>query len=206
MTTLFESRMFKSVPSGYIFQARPPTIFHSAPAYVVNEGQKAQILAIVRAGSRLWTIIALLACIAVAVPVLLVMGQFGVPGIVRFGAGIFIVSAVIIAVNSLHFYLRQRRLEPVLAGLPRSNERLFPQSDPYGAPSPRWGLIWCTGTGIMLGYASAEHLPLTDPGSTLWLTIVIGTLAWCMVGVSRAEHNAIKPGSADPKNSPPQFR
>ena len=53
----------------------------------------------------------------------------------RFGAITCAFFALIIVVsNSLHFQLKQGRLEPVLAGLPRWNERLFLESDRYGPP------------------------------------------------------------------------
>jgi hypothetical protein len=133
MTTIFESRMFKSVSGGYIFQLEPPTIFHSTAAYVVNEAQKAQILAIV--GSRVWAIMPAWASIAAALLAGLVVGYFGgsVIDYVFVGAGAFFV--MLIAVTCLGFYLKQRRLEPVLAGLPRSNERLFPKSNPKSKSS-----------------------------------------------------------------------
>jgi len=126
MTTIIDSRMFKSVSGGYIFQVPPPTIFHSTAAYVVNEAQKAQILAIV--GSRVWAISATWAGIAAALLAGLAIARFGASGIasVVVGAGAFLVLHI--AVTCLGFQLKQRRLEPVLAGLPRSNERLFPES------------------------------------------------------------------------------
>ena len=128
MITVFESRMFKSVSGGYIFQLEPPTIFHSTAAYVVNEAQKAQILAIVK--PRFWAIMPLWASIAAALLAGLVVGHFGgsVIDYVFIGAGAFFV--MLIPVTYLRFHLMRRRLEPVLAGLPRSNERLFPKSDP----------------------------------------------------------------------------
>jgi hypothetical protein len=126
MTSIIESRMFKSVPGGYIFQVPPPTVFHSTAAYVVNEAQKAQILDIMRA--RVWAITATWAGIVAALLVGLVIGHFGASGIdiVIVPAGAFFV--LYIAITCLGFHLTQRRLEPVLASLPRSNERLFPAS------------------------------------------------------------------------------
>ena len=133
MTTIFESRMFKPVSGGYIFQVPPPTILHSTAAYVVDEAQRAQILAIVR--PRFWAYIATWAGVAAALLAGLVIGRFGASGMDYFFVCVGTFFVLHIAVTCLGFHLNQRRLEPVLTGLPRSNERLFPESNPKSKSS-----------------------------------------------------------------------
>ena len=44
-----EATMFKQVPDGYVFRALNPFVFGRARFYLVNEAQKAQLLAIITA-------------------------------------------------------------------------------------------------------------------------------------------------------------
>jgi len=58
-----EALMFKKVPDGYVFRAPNPWVFGRARFYLVNEAQKAQLLAIVTARSQAVFWVALVALI-----------------------------------------------------------------------------------------------------------------------------------------------
>ena len=58
-----EAIMFKKVPEGYLFRAPNPWLFGRARFYLVNDAQKAQLLAIVTARSQAVFWVALVALI-----------------------------------------------------------------------------------------------------------------------------------------------
>lgn len=178
MSGVVESRMFKSVPGGYIFQL--PHV-HQTQAYLVNESQKTKIAAI--AGSELGTrslivfLVVLLAAMSLA---------FGA-GALTVGGGNPVVASVLFSFSSwfivqfggiaLVLRLKQRRLEPLLAGLPRSNERLFSDVNfpdlnrarlLYAPASLQFIAIWCGSAAYLLGQRF-EQPPLADMLFTLFL-------------------------------------
>ena len=188
MLHLLESRMFKAVPGGYIFQPPPPTNFITTEAYLVDESKKAEILAITRAGDaaagRAVTFgsLALAAAAGVAMRFVEIAP---VAAVIIVAFCLFLVAQILGTCFVLYWKLR--RLEPVLAGLPRSDERLFPQTDRNarrrllcGPPSPRAAAFWCAGSGLLLGYKSAQHLPFTNVASTILFIIFVVCLVWAV--------------------------
>ena len=185
MTDIFEARMFKPSPGGYIFQAQPPTQFHRTQAYLVNESRKAEILAILRAGRWLGMRIVAVAALALAVAagVLVDAGEGPLLVGIFLGVCVFLFAAIVGYMLVLHF--QQRQLQPLLAGLQRSDERLFPEPDRarllYGPPSPRGVAIQCAVYAFLLGIrVEQQHLPFTDVWSTVLLAFLALNLFWAL--------------------------
>jgi hypothetical protein len=85
--------------------------------------------------------------------------------------------------------LKQRQLEPLLAGLPRSDERLFPEVDRarllYGSPSLPIIIIWCGVYAFLLAQRFEQHPPFADVLSTMYLAALALGL-FCAVRGARA--------------------
>jgi hypothetical protein len=182
MSGVVKSGMFKSVPGGYIFQLPH---FHRTQAYLVNESEKTKIAEI--AGSELGT-----RSLIVFLIVLLAGGGRG--GLIDVGGGTPVVASVLFSFCSwvivqfggiaLMLHLKQRQLEPLLAGLPRSNERLFPAINVpdvnrahllYAPASLQFIAIWCGSAAYLLGQRF-EQAPLADMLSTLLFTLFLSAL------------------------------
>jgi hypothetical protein len=184
MLNYLERRMFKEAPGGYIFQPPPPTSFTTTEAYLVDEAKKAEILTITRAGvvtaGRVVTFGSL--ALAIAAGVAMGTGDAPVAATIAIAFSIFLVMQIAGTCSVLYWKLRC--LQPVLAGLPRSDERLFPQTDRrrllWGPPTPHAAAFWCAVSGFVLGYNSANHLPFTDVSSTIYLTIFALSLFWAI--------------------------
>ncbi len=52
-TRFIETRMFKEIPGGFIFQLPPPTVFTPTEAVLVTPSQREEILAITRKGASI---------------------------------------------------------------------------------------------------------------------------------------------------------
>ena len=195
MSRIIESKMFKPAPGGYIFQAVPPSIFNPTDAYLVNESHKAQILSITRALDAKWGHIVMRGAFALAVAAGVVFDRliFDTP----LGARVFL--DVIIALmawlvaqtigTAFLMNLIVRRLEPVLAGLPGSDERLFPTFPRvkfrfalWARPGAGAAALWCAVFGFILGQRAGQHPPFTDFHSTLLLVALVVNLFWAMRG------------------------
>src|SRR5579863_6698667 len=125
MFQIYESRMFRAAPGGYIFQAPPLTKFHRPATYVVDEARKTQILAVLRAPTWLSVgrvmFLALLLGAAVGIVTALYHSPLWVSAMLAFEAWII---ATIFGIG-FAMHLKLRKLEPILASLPRSDEQLF---------------------------------------------------------------------------------
>jgi hypothetical protein len=119
-----EEPAFKRVEGGYVFQARNPWFFGRSRHYLVNEAQKAEIAACLRATLRRltpWVFVAM-----VVLPLLIGGGVFL---LVSLGRATFINTfALMLAVFVpyiawTHIYT-MRRLRPLIADLPRTNQRI----------------------------------------------------------------------------------
>lgn len=154
-----ERRMFKTVAGGYVFQLPPATFFRDTDAYLVNEFQKAEILAIYRAVSAKWRPVVVRAALVLAVVAGALLQNVEFEHRILLAVSIFII-AQIIGLNIVSC-LRVRRLRPVLESLPRSDERLFPKLNrPWIAfrkdsTSPRWGVYHIHGTAEFMGIVDA---------------------------------------------------
>jgi len=189
-----ERQMFKAIPGGYIFQPPPPTRFHRTQAYVVNEAQKEEIEVINRRGRIFWLRTVTLTAIALALATRVLIDTHGRPLWLAayIGACVWLIAQILGIVLVLDLKLRQ--LEPVLAGLPHSDEWLFPElrDQILFGPSPRYATIWCTLFALMLGDRFEQHPPFTDVLSTAYLIALAMNLFWALRGppAARAEGHA----------------
>jgi hypothetical protein len=170
MTGILEARMFRSVPGGYIFQPPPLTIFSPVDSYLVNESQKADVLAIIRSRTAVWIRIVADSALALAVATgVAIDGVGGAPPIVSISSAFCIFLIVQMSGSALAIYVTLRRLKPILAGLPRSN---VPSPDrrqfPFGRPSPAFATFWSVVLALYIGY---EHHSLND---ILFIVLFIG--------------------------------
>jgi hypothetical protein len=119
-----EEAPFKRVEGGYVFQARNPWFFGRSRHYLVNEAQKAAIAACLRDALRKlkpWVIVAM-----VVLPLLLCGG---VVLLLALGEATFVntfafMLAVFVPYTAwTHIYI-VRRLRPLIAGLPRTNQKI----------------------------------------------------------------------------------
>jgi hypothetical protein len=127
---------FKSAPGGHVFQAPSPWIFARPRYYLVNDAQKAALLA--RLGTwrlllMIVTVIELSLTLAMTLPMILWPGTVGrllLPMHHQLGTGLFAVllGAVMILLTVPLFAVPQiylaRTLRPILADAPRSEERI----------------------------------------------------------------------------------
>jgi drug/metabolite transporter (DMT)-like permease len=119
-----EAIMFKTVPDGYLFRAPNPWVFGRARFYLVNEAQKAELLAIITARSQLVFWIGLVALIGAGTAAI----AYG-SGHDNLTAGdvvimlallpVWIYAALLVPIGST-----ARRLQPLLAGLPQTDQRI----------------------------------------------------------------------------------
>jgi hypothetical protein len=133
-TRFIETRMFKEVPGGFIFQLPPPTIFTPTEAVLVTASQRDEILAITRKGSTMARRVFLWGAIAVGIQVGRATGHIDdMPALGSVFLG-FCAGFVTLILATIGFTLRKRAiLRPLLSPLPRSAELLFPVG-----PKPSW--------------------------------------------------------------------
>jgi hypothetical protein len=140
MASTDEARMLKRVEGGYIFQP-PPSIFHRTQAYRVNEAQKAEILALVKLWKRWFTRGALALAVASAIAV----HPRITPDAPIWASYIVFVGVFIIAFTisqPVANYAVALRLQPLLAGIPRSDEELY-AIVLRRRLAPRWAVFIC---------------------------------------------------------------
>lgn len=124
-----ESVLFKRVADGHIFQAPNPWIFGQSSRYLVNDTQKAQLLAIITprwpvlrvavitAGIMLWSV-------AVAAMVWAFSAGHDQPTGYEMVAMVFLTVVPMVLALMMALQRNLRRMQPVLAGLPRTDERI----------------------------------------------------------------------------------
>ncbi len=142
MSGAYQARMLKRVMGGYIFQP-PPGIFCRTQAYRVNEAQKAEILALAQLEKVQWarwlTRIALALAVATGIAFRQAAGEPLVNSWLA-GFSVFVIAQAIAA--SVTYYAVARRLQPLLAGLPRSAEQLYPAPIMFRRPELGSATVW----------------------------------------------------------------
>ena len=124
-----KSVMFKRVSGGWVYRAPNPWVFGDTPHYLVNEAQKAQIEAIIVPRRPVLFAAALVAgIIAWVVAVATIIWAFG-SGHDDPSAGDLVAMTVLIVFPMLAAvpfaaWIQRRRLQPILAGLPLTDERI----------------------------------------------------------------------------------
>jgi hypothetical protein len=128
MTDAREALSFKKVEDGYVFRAPNPWVFGRARYFLVDEAQKAQLLAAMTARSQLMTGVVLGIAFAVtygaSVAAIIFVSGPGEPGIGSFMtmvvmAVVCLFAAIVIAVRPA-----ARRVQPLLADLTPTDQRI----------------------------------------------------------------------------------
>jgi hypothetical protein len=122
--------MFKQVPGGHVFRAPKPWLFGAAPHYLVSEAQKAELVEIL---TPLWpyqrrAVLVIVPTLGLLLLVVAINGAMGPFFLAAPMLGVALWSVLIAATLALAQYIEnrpmQRRLQPVLAGLARTDERI----------------------------------------------------------------------------------
>ena len=121
-----KSVLFKQVPGGYVFRAPNPKVFGSADHYLVNEAQRDEIVAIITPRRPMlllavWIGGFLLVSAAAFVSLLLFAPDY--PITVAVGVVAAMLLAAILALH-LSASRKLRRLQPVLTGAARTDQRI----------------------------------------------------------------------------------
>jgi uncharacterized membrane protein len=124
-----ESVLFKRVAGGHIFQAPNPWIFGRGSRYLVNDTQKAQLLAIITPRRPMLRVAVITAGIALwAVAVAALVWAFGADQEQPTGPEMITMALLTVVPMFLALMLalkrNLRRMAPVLAGAPRTDERI----------------------------------------------------------------------------------
>jgi hypothetical protein len=119
-----EAIMFKKVPDGYVFRAPNPWVLGRAKFYLVDEAQKTKLLAIITARSQavFWVMFAGL--IGISTPALAYLSGHANPTPRDFVVMLALVPIWLYAAALVSVRPTARRLQPLLAGLPRTDQRI----------------------------------------------------------------------------------
>jgi hypothetical protein len=127
-TSQIEYAMFKKVTNGYVFRAPALRLFGPGRYYLANEAQKAQFVEVLKLKDQSRSIVMGLVFGAVIVVVVMAWAYFGYhdrePGIAGYLLMIMLLLASIFALAQVYAWVQFYRLKPVLAHLPRSEERI----------------------------------------------------------------------------------
>ena len=123
-----KSVMFKPVAGGWVYRAPNPWVFGDAPHYLVNDAQKAQIEAIVIPrrpvlfGAML--VAGIVAWVFALVGIVWVVSRHDDPSTTDVIAIAVLVAISLVAALPFAGWIQRRRLQPILAGLPLTQERI----------------------------------------------------------------------------------
>jgi hypothetical protein len=119
-----EETTFKRIAGGYVFQSRNPWFFGPSHRYLVDEAQKAEIAGCIR--ETLKRIKPYVFAAAVIIPIMIAAGAFWLVthGCATVGNIVLLALAPFIPYIGLMHAYSMRRLRPLIAGLPRTNERI----------------------------------------------------------------------------------
>lgn len=118
-----EEAAFKPVPGGYVAQLPSPTLLGRSQRYLVNEAQKAEIAAALRRQRRFMLILMPIP-LAVALVAGLVYAQTHTLSTLAIGIGTALVLVFVLFTVALINISMMRSLRPLLAALPRTDQRI----------------------------------------------------------------------------------
>jgi hypothetical protein len=123
-----QSVLFKQVPGGYVFQQPNPWVFGRSSRYLVNEAQKAALLAIVTPRRPVLKGVVILTGVllwAVAAPTLVwAFSSHDEPTTRDVVATLVLIVVPMLAALIVALQRNLRRMRSVLAGAPRTDERI----------------------------------------------------------------------------------
>jgi len=187
-----ESALFKRVAGGHIFQAPNPWLFGRSSRYLVNDTQKAQLLAIITPRRPTLWVVVLAAGIGLwAAVASVIVWAFGSghdqPTAYDMVAMTLLIFVPLILALMMALRRNLRRMQPVLAGLPRTDERIShserQQAMAAAMSFRRALLIGAAWTVILLlqifVISHDRHLPFSNAQSFLnvFLAVVAAGLA-----------------------------
>jgi tetratricopeptide (TPR) repeat protein len=121
------SALFKQVPGGYVFRAPNPKVFGRPDHYLVNEAQRDEIVAIISPRRpmlllAMWIGGFFFLALGAAVVSLIVLA----PDYPITVGGVLIAAMLLVVILALHLSASRklRRLQPLLAGTPRTDQRI----------------------------------------------------------------------------------
>ena len=184
-----EAILFKPAAGGFIYRAPNPWVFGAADHFLVNEAQKHDILEIVVARRPILRL--------AAITVALLLWGIGIGTLCWAFSGhedptaadvvVMIVMTIAAMFLALHGAIRRklRRLQPILAGLPRSNERITSaelrkaMTGSISFKAALWtGILWtvtCLSQIFVLVIRNDRHPLFADAQS--WTTLFLLTAA-----------------------------
>jgi hypothetical protein len=190
MRTQIAATLFRPAPGGYVYREPYRWPFGEAPHYLVNEDQKAAIMAIViskrpiLAQVILWSTLCAMVAIA-CVGSWAITGHDTPTGIDIIGMIVLTVAQVILALVIL-FWWKRRRLRPLLATLKLTDLRIS-QSEMRAAATNAMSVKQIVIAGVAGVFAStamlvsgAVQLALRQPTGFIWLgcSLVFAGLAY----------------------------
>jgi len=123
-----KSVMFKPVADGWVYRAPNPWVFGDAPHYLVNDAQKAQIEAIIIPRRPVLFGVLLVAGIVAWVfalgGIVWAVSRHDDPTTTDVIAIAVLVAISLVAALPFAGWIQRRRLQPILAGLPLTQERI----------------------------------------------------------------------------------
>lgn len=197
-----EAILFKPATGGFIYRAPNPWVFGAADHFLVNEAQKHDILEIVVARRPILRL--------AAITVALLLWGIGIGTLCWAFSGhedptaadvvVMIVMTIAAMFLALHGEIRRklRRLQPILAGLPRSNEPITSaelrkaMTGSISFKAALWtGILWtvtCLSQIFVLVIRNDRHPLFADAQS--WTTLFLLTAAALLA--ARHFHLAIR--------------
>ena len=124
MADVRETTMFKEVPEGFVFRAPHPWVFGRARFYLADAAQKAELLSIITARSQAIFWIALIGLIAATTALMAFASDHDDPTVVDAFIMLALLPVWLYAALLISIRPMARRLEPVLAGLPRTEQKI----------------------------------------------------------------------------------
>jgi len=209
-----EAIMFKKVPGGYVFRAPNPLVFGRARFYLVNEAQKAQLLAVVTARrSAMYFWFALLVLIAAGIGTLAFATGHDEPTVSDVLIMLALIPPWLYAAVLVSQLPTARKLKPLLAGLQPTDQSItstdlrkavrktisLPQYLAFGVSQAAMSAAF-----IMMAVqkTSGRHVAvLDDPGTLLFAfnaaAFAISSICFLLAARDKVRHRQDEPDPAD---------
>ena len=202
---LYEAMTFKPKDGGYIYRAPKPTMFSERSFFLVTEGQKAEIMSVIKRGRPA------LDKALFAVELLLSIGALA--AILRiFGSGHLLIALAaamlpIIVFGNILIFRENARLKPALEGLQKTNERfslreMFEPRKPPRKQTPNYRVRAIAGS-LYFAFALYHLIAYHNPGRPalaldIWSILVAASFAWTCYYSYRAIIGIAPSGDTEP--------